>query len=95
MATFTERDVLECACLHFQVVEWAACPHVPRHVDLADAVVKLLGSTDPITIRAVRAACAGRALGPGRPPTRHDLEVKDLALGCTAGCMTPHKALRR
>lgn len=62
MGTFTERDVLECACLHKQVVEWVACPHSPRHSDLADEVVRLLGTIDPVTIRAVRSACAGRRL---------------------------------
>jgi hypothetical protein len=65
MAAFTEWDVLECACLHFQIVEWAACPHSPRHLDLGDAVVRLLRSTDPITIKAVRSACAGRRLSTG------------------------------
>ena len=54
MATFTEWDVLEFACLNKQVVEWVACPHSPRHSDLADEVVLLLGTTDPVTIRAVR-----------------------------------------
>jgi hypothetical protein len=62
MATFTEWDILECACLHKQVVEWVACPHTPHHIDLGDAMVRFLGTTDPITIRAVRAACAGRRL---------------------------------
>jgi hypothetical protein len=68
MATFTEADVLECSCLHRQVVEWVRCPHSPHHMDLADAVVRLLGSTDPVTIRAVRAACGGRRLSAGAPP---------------------------
>jgi hypothetical protein len=71
MATFTEADVLECACLHKQVVEWVGCPHAPSHIDLGDAVVRLLGSTDPITIRAVQAACAGRRLSSGAPRAYH------------------------
>ena len=71
MATFTERDVLECACLHMQVTEWVGCPHSPHHIDLADAVVRLLGSTDPVTIKAVRAGCAGRRLSPGAPSAYH------------------------
>ena len=62
MAKFTEWDVLECACLHKQVVEWAQCPHSPGHTDLADAVIHALQTTDPVTIRAVRSACAGRRI---------------------------------
>jgi hypothetical protein len=62
VATFTEWDVLECACLDKQVVEWVACAHSPRHIDLADAMVRFLKTTDPVTIRAVRSACAGRRL---------------------------------
>ena len=56
MATFTEHDVLECACLH----KWVGCPHSPSHIDLSDAVLRLLGSTDPTLQWAVRGACAGR-----------------------------------
>ena len=62
MATFTEADVLECMCLHQQITERVGCRHSPRHIDLGDAVVRLLGSIDPVTIRAVRAACARRCL---------------------------------
>jgi len=69
MATFTEADVLECACLHKQVVEWVACSHSPHHIDLADAMVRFLKTSDPVTIRAVRAACAGRRLPSGAHPT--------------------------
>ena len=38
MAALSEWDVLECACLHKQVVERVVCSHLPRHMDLADAV---------------------------------------------------------
>ena len=60
MATFTEHDVQECACLHKQITEWLECSHSPSHIDLCDAVLRLLGSTDPIAPRTVRSACVGR-----------------------------------
>ena len=66
MPTISDAEILDCVCLHKQVVEWVACPHLPRHADLGDAVVRLLGSTDPVTIRAVRAACAGGRLSGGK-----------------------------
>ena len=68
MAALSEWDVLECACLHQQVVERVVCSHLPRHMDLADAVLRFLGSTDPVTTKAVRAACAGRHLPGGAGP---------------------------
>ena len=71
MATFTEWDVLECACIHRQITERVGCSHTPRHIDLADAVVQLLGSTDPVTIKAVRSACARRRLAAGAHPAYH------------------------
>lgn len=66
MITVSEADVLECVCLHKQITEWVGCPHSPRKHDLGEAVIRLLGTTDPITQLAVRAACARRCLSPGR-----------------------------
>ena len=59
MASYSEFDVLECACLHKQITERIACIHLPRHLALGEAVIRLLGSTDLVTKRAVLAACAG------------------------------------
>ena len=84
MATFTEWDVLECACLHKQVVEWVACGHNPRHIDLADAMVRFLRTTDPVTIRAVRSACAGRRLSDGAQLTYYRSTSKTIFLPFSA-----------
>jgi hypothetical protein len=40
------------------------CLHRPRHLDLADAVLRFLGSSDPVTIKAVRSACGRRNRAP-------------------------------
>jgi len=68
MAGYTERDVEECACLHKQITDWVLCAHVPRHQDLADAIVQFLRTRDPETRRGVRGATAGRRRGaPAKP----------------------------
>lgn len=64
MAKFTEADVDECVCFHKQVTEWTRCLHFPHH-DLGDAIIRGLGTKDPVTQRAVRAACARRGLSQG------------------------------
>ncbi len=55
MVTFNEA-VEELTCLHKQVTERVGCPHSPRHIDLADAIIQGLATKDPITQRAIRAA---------------------------------------
>jgi hypothetical protein len=71
MANVSEQDVLECACLHKQITERVGCPHSPSHLDLGDAVVRLLGTADPATQRAVQAACSrGRLAQAIRHPSR-------------------------
>lgn len=56
MSTCRRRDVEEAACLHMQITERAACPHRPRHLDLGEAMVRLSGTRDPQTARAIRTA---------------------------------------
>ena len=64
-----DRDVDECACLHKQITERVACPHSPPHLDLGDAVVRLLGCKDPRDQRVIRAAAArGRSASKTWPP---------------------------
>ena len=64
MPGYCDRDVEECACLHKQITERVGCVHSPPHVDLGEAVVRLLGCKDPKDQRAIRAAAArGRSRG--------------------------------
>lgn len=59
-----KREVEELVCLHKQVTERTACLHCPRHVDLADALIRGIGTKDPVTQRAIRSATQRRRLPP-------------------------------
>ena len=57
-------DVEELVCLHKQVTERVGCLHSPRHVELAEAIIRGLGTKDPVTQRAIRSATRPRRLSP-------------------------------
>lgn len=60
-----ESLIDELACLHKQVTERVPCTHFPRHEDCGDALIRGLGTTDPITQKAIRAATRPRSLPRG------------------------------
>lgn len=60
LAGFSSWDVEEFACLHKQITEWVLCCHYPKHQDLADAVIQVLGPSSTALRRVVRSATAGR-----------------------------------
>lgn len=69
MLGFTEQAVEECSCFHRQLTERTGCGHALHH-DLAEAIIRGLGTQDPITQRAIRAAVRRRLAG-GRPHGYH------------------------
>ncbi len=51
----------DCACLHRQITEWVMCPHSHKHLDLTEAVIHMVGSSDPASIEAIRSATVRRS----------------------------------
>lgn len=51
---------MELACLHKQITERSDCVHSPRHIALSEALIQGIGTTDPVTQRAIRSATLRR-----------------------------------